>query len=212
SPNGWLRDKAQQMLVHRRDRAAVPRLEELARRSKEPLGRLHALCTLDGLGTLRPELLEKALLDPHPGVRRHAVRLCETPAARSPGVEEALVKLAAAPAPMVRVQLAYTLGCFDSAACAAALGRLLREGAKDPYLSAAALSSLNRKNVGRVVETVLAGPGDAPPTLTQQLLQSALGFGHMPAAAALVSRLAPPGGGRYRTAGPPNLGGFLDAL
>jgi putative membrane-bound dehydrogenase-like protein len=212
SPNGWLRDKGQQMLVQGGDRSVVPRLEERARRAESPLGRLHALCTLDGLHALKPELLEKALGDAHPGVRRHAVRLSEDPAARSPRVEGAVVKLAADADPMVRVQVAYTLGCFDGGAPAAALGHLLRQGSHDPYLTAAALSSLGRKNVGRVVDMVLAGPGDVSPALTQNLFQSALGFGDMRAAGALVSHLARPRDGRYGTAQFAHLADWLDAL
>src|SRR5262249_27111782 len=77
SPSGWQRDTAQQMLLWKADRSAVPLLEKMAVKSERPLARLHALCTLDGLKALTPELLRAALGDAHPGVRRHAVRLCE---------------------------------------------------------------------------------------------------------------------------------------
>src|SRR5205823_444511 len=77
SPGGWQRDTAQQMLLWRADKKAVPLLEKLARTGKRPVARLHALCTLDGLGALDAGTLRAALADPHPGVRRHAVRLCE---------------------------------------------------------------------------------------------------------------------------------------
>ena len=39
--------------------------------------RLQALCTLDGLRKASPELLEKALSDSHPDVRRNAMRIAE---------------------------------------------------------------------------------------------------------------------------------------
>ena len=55
----------------------MPLLEKLTIDCQRPLGRLHALCTLDGLNALTPALLRRALTDAHPGVRRHAVRLCE---------------------------------------------------------------------------------------------------------------------------------------
>ena len=76
SPSGWQRDMAQQMLLWRGDQAAVPLLKKLASTSARPLARLHALCTLDGLNALTPESWQ-GLADAHPGVRRHAVRLCE---------------------------------------------------------------------------------------------------------------------------------------
>src|SRR5438093_1593721 len=55
--NGWWRDAAQRLLVERRERAAIPRLEKLARTASRPLARLHALYTLDGLSALTPEML-----------------------------------------------------------------------------------------------------------------------------------------------------------
>jgi putative membrane-bound dehydrogenase-like protein len=212
SPNGWLRDKAQQMLVMRQDRSAVPLLEEAAARGASALGRLHALCTLDGLAALQPALLERALADPHPGVRRHAVRLGETPAARSPGVREALLRLVDDPNAPVRLQLAYSLGCWDDAECDRALARLLRRDTGDPYLKAAALSSLTRSNVGRVVEALLAGPGEVPPTLTADLLQSALGFGDAKAGVSLSGYLARSEDGHHRAEQFAGLARVLDTL
>src|SRR5438876_2570938 len=50
SPNGWQRDTVQQMLIQRKDLAAVPLLEKLAIDNRRAVCRLHALCTLDGLG------------------------------------------------------------------------------------------------------------------------------------------------------------------
>jgi putative membrane-bound dehydrogenase-like protein len=211
SPNGWLRDKAQQMLVRRGDRSAVAALEARVSKGETALGRLHALCTLDGLQSLRPEVLRQVLGDAHPGVRRHAVRLSETPAARSPQVEAALVKAVGDPDPAVRLQLAYSLGAWDSAGCGRALGRLLRQNAGDPYIAAAALSSLTQKNLAAVAEAALAAE-DLPPALTQGLLQSAVGFGEPRAAAALLNHLARPRDGRYGPGQFSALAGWLDSL
>ena len=71
------------MLLWQADKAAIEPLVKLAKESKRPQARLHALCTLDGLsqlygeGSLPDELLIAAMSDDHPGVRRHAVRLSE---------------------------------------------------------------------------------------------------------------------------------------
>src|SRR5262249_52915466 len=83
SPHGTPRDLAGQMLLWRNDSSAAPALEKLAR-GKRPEARLHALCVLAGLGKLTPRLVRQALADPHPGVRRHAVRLAESVLAREP--------------------------------------------------------------------------------------------------------------------------------
>src|SRR5207244_1138626 len=85
SPNGTQRDLAQAMLVWEKDEAAVKPLEIMAQTSLRPEARLHALCTLDGLGDLWTSHVQWKLSksdlflrkDKHPGVRRHALRIWE---------------------------------------------------------------------------------------------------------------------------------------
>src|SRR5439155_13701923 len=48
STNAWNRQTAQRLLWERREKSAVPLLVDLAKKSKSPLGRLHALYTLGG--------------------------------------------------------------------------------------------------------------------------------------------------------------------
>ena len=75
--NAWWRETAQRLLVERGDQSAVGPLSMLLREGQTPQARLHALCTLDGLKALEPELIGPALDDPHFAVRTHAVRLAE---------------------------------------------------------------------------------------------------------------------------------------
>ncbi len=60
NPSGTLRDMAQQLLVARKDAAAVPHLKQLTANSSRPVARLHALCTLDGLASLDVATLLRA--------------------------------------------------------------------------------------------------------------------------------------------------------
>jgi putative membrane-bound dehydrogenase-like protein len=213
SPNGPLRDKAQQLLIERRDASAAQMLEATAMRSERPLARLHALCTLEGLQALRPQLIQRALADAHAGVRRHAVRLSESRAARSAEVEAAALKLFADADPIVRLQLACSLGAWDSAAAGRALGQLLKRDGRDPYVKAAALSSLTPASLTFVLETVLAGsPDDTPPSLTADLLKTATGFGNWRAAATVMDRLVKSQGGADRALQFAALASWLDAL
>ncbi|MEO7413683.1 MAG: c-type cytochrome [Opitutaceae bacterium] len=53
-PNGWIRDTAQRLLVERGDRSVVPALTQLVANGKDPLGRIHALWTLEGLFAALP--------------------------------------------------------------------------------------------------------------------------------------------------------------
>ncbi len=77
-PNGWWRDTAQQLLVLKQDKSVVPALQTMVRTSKNPLGRFHALWTLEGLGALSAALAREALGDPDPGMRIQAIRASET--------------------------------------------------------------------------------------------------------------------------------------
>ncbi len=55
--NGWRRDTAQRLLIERGDRAVVPALRDLARGGGDPVPRLHALWTLEGLASVDPDTL-----------------------------------------------------------------------------------------------------------------------------------------------------------
>jgi mono/diheme cytochrome c family protein len=62
-PNGWRRDHAQQELIHRQARAAIPALRQLLRQpAMQPS--LHAFWTLEGLGALNDSSLQAALDHP----------------------------------------------------------------------------------------------------------------------------------------------------
>lgn len=76
-PTGWWRITAQRLLVERRDPASRPLLAELALRGENPLGRLHALWTLDGFDALDTATKFAALRDPDERVRAAAIRLAE---------------------------------------------------------------------------------------------------------------------------------------
>lgn len=77
-PNGWWRDKAQQLIVLRQDRSVVPQLETLARQDKNMLARFHALWSLEGLNALDVTLVRDLLQDPNPRLRIQALRASET--------------------------------------------------------------------------------------------------------------------------------------
>ena len=74
--SGWWRDTAQRLLVQRQAKAAAPALRKLAE-SANPLARLHALWTLEGLGLLTPADVKKAFADSAAIVRATAMRLAE---------------------------------------------------------------------------------------------------------------------------------------
>lgn len=109
--NGWYRDMAQRVLVERNDRAAIAPLTRLALEGDNPLGRFHALWTLEGLDHRDPAVLFTLLDDPDAMVKATALRLLE-PLASDKNIrmrlERSLRKrLPAAPQELV-LQMAFT--------------------------------------------------------------------------------------------------------
>ena len=77
-PNGWWRDTAQKLLVLRQDKSVLPALSKLATESKNPLARIHALWTLEGLGSVDAAMVRGAMKDADAHVRAAAIRVSET--------------------------------------------------------------------------------------------------------------------------------------
>ena len=109
-PNGWWRDTAQRLIILRGDHSVVPALADLARNNENPLARLHALWTLEGLDAVEPELLTMKLKDTDERIRRAAIRIAEPLIAKDdPQFVAALKPLAEDPSPRVATQLALSI-------------------------------------------------------------------------------------------------------
>ncbi len=154
STNAWQRETAQRLLFERQDRSVIPALEQVARRSPSPLGRLHALYTLEGLAALSDDLLEHALTDAEPRLRAHALRLCEPRLRRSPGLLSNAVRLTDDADALVRFQLALSLGEAPAEEAVEPLVRLARHVTRDGLLSTAILTSV-ANNAERVAGRLL---------------------------------------------------------
>ena len=194
SPNGWQRDKVQQVLLWRNDATAVPLLEKLAVDSDNPLARLHALCTLDGLQALKPELVEQALRDPHPGVRENALRLAETRG--TPAVIAEAVKRITEQDPKLLLQLAFSLGAWEDPRAGAALGQLAVSHGQDPWIRAAIMSSAV-PHAGALVETVLQGNPEFVGTWRPLLFAQLLGLADRSSLARLLAPVLTPRDGQF---------------
>ena len=201
TPNGCQRDLAQQLLIDRADPTALPLLRRMveARGSRvdgrQPplaLARLHALCTLDGLKDgLTVPVVVTALHDPHPGVRRHAVRLCEQAGLPKGDLIAPLAKLVDDADPQVRLQLAYTLGEIKHTRADELLGRMAVKANGDPILMAAVLSSLNADNLTAVLAEATMAASDQT-GLLQQLLSQAAAFKNDAAVVSILTRATEP--------------------
>jgi mono/diheme cytochrome c family protein/glucose/arabinose dehydrogenase len=161
-PNGWWRDTAQQLLVQRRDPAAVPALKALAA-GADARAKLHALWTLDAFGALEPDLVMTGLRDPSRDVRVSAIRLAERwlrtgdPA----GLTAAVIALAADPDWTVRAQVGGSLGELPGASKATAVAGFLERNGADPTAMDAALSGVGGLEAS-VIDAISKASEDTP--------------------------------------------------
>lgn len=147
-PTGWWRLTSQRLLVERRDPAAVPLLITLARRGENPLGRLHALWTLEGCRALDASTLAAAMEDADEWVRAAAIRLTERSLdpAREAQLLARVTRAIEDPSAPVRLQATLTASALRSPEALAVVARLVRGGG-DPLFRVAALSGLRDREL-----------------------------------------------------------------
>ncbi|HZW33309.1 MAG TPA: PVC-type heme-binding CxxCH protein, partial [Isosphaeraceae bacterium] len=141
-PDGWHRDTASRLLYQRQDRSAVAPLRRLAAGSERPIGRAHALSALAGLGALEPGDVLAALSDPEPRLRAHALRLAEPFGRDRVPIQQRMEEMVDDPDPMVRYQLAFSLGALPGPKAAPALAALAKRDGADRWMRVALLSSV----------------------------------------------------------------------
>jgi putative heme-binding domain-containing protein len=174
SPNGMIRDLAMGLIVERQDKECVPLLEKLAKASKLPQGRMQALCALEGLGQLKSDLVRAGMRDARWEVRCQAIRLTESQPKEEQffSVDEYQASRISTP---VDLQLACSIGRRGAKESAAMLQSLFTMSYDDPFLVAAALSSLSATNVSEVIRNILTRTAPTP-ELAVRLIASAAGF------------------------------------
>ena len=192
SSNGWQRDLVQQLLIDQADAKAIPLLRLQARQNPNPLCRMHSLCTLDGIqGGITAELVSESLTDPHPAVRRHAIRLLESLGEPDLKTIARLSRLADDSDQQVRLQLAYSLGNFKQPDVGRLLGKIARQSANDGYMLTAVMSSVGKDNLEQVLVEV-TNDGSVPVELLEVLLGQATALRHQPSLVSLLSRATEP--------------------
>ncbi len=177
-PNGWARDTAHQLLLAERsdkkDGALIRELLFSYSRGGTDLARLHALCVLDGLNGLALADVERALNDDHPAVRTHAIRFLERFDGKEledsgPFAKTLARRLVRERDPQVRMQLAYSLGTWNTPLTAEMLIDLLRDKTNDSYLMAAGLCSINGTSAPALLSAVREEK-NVPPQMIGPLL------------------------------------------
>ncbi len=160
-PNGWRRDTAQRLLVERSDPALIEPLKKWAANCPEPLGRLHALWTLEGIGAADWSLVINAFQDPDPQMRAAAVRICGSLDAEPAHLRD-LLSLAGDSSPAVRLQVLLRLGDFsDHQEARQVMNGLLTPNLKNALFRDATISGLVNNEVAFLSEMPTdSGGGD----------------------------------------------------
>jgi putative heme-binding domain-containing protein len=198
SPNGWRRDTAHRLLIHRNHPSAAEPLRRLALSTKNPKVRVQVLWVLENLGALTPEPVLAALVDLHPQVRRNAVRVAGRLVAAVPELTEALLARTDDEDPSVRLEMALSLGNWPDGRAGEALAKLAKRDGSNPWFRAAVLSSAPA-HVGTLLAAFQPGKGGPPPEgLIEPLVNLAGGGENHHDLIALIEAVARPereGGG-----------------
>ena len=162
SPNGWWRDTVQR-IMEQRETDQVGRLAELCRSHSSAAVRVQAIYTLQHIATSDNAdsigLLLSALKDRHPEVRRNALILLEVPLLHGESqLPDEVLPLVDDPSPIVRRQLAFSLGGCRHRSAAEVLATILSQNAGDTRIVDAVMTSLRPDSIGTVLnQTVTSG-------------------------------------------------------
>ena len=136
-PNQWWRITAQRLLLERQDQGTLPLLTRIFTESPNAKARLHTLYALENLNALGTEHISKALNDPEPGVREHALVLAE----KYPTLLPEILSLIDDASPQVAYQAVLSLGQFSDPKVPGVLAHLAEKNAEAPLYRLAVLSS-----------------------------------------------------------------------
>lgn len=147
-PNGWRRDTAQRLIVLRGDKSVVPQLQKLAREGAEPLGRMHALWTLDGLGASSLQVASAAMTDADFRVKLAAIRISEPLLADDSGLVQKVREAGYDEDMAVVVQAINSLRFAKTKEAQAAISEIASAYPESDLVMASAQSSLNYREGG----------------------------------------------------------------
>ncbi|GAB3947606.1 hypothetical protein GCM10028805_20160 [Spirosoma harenae] len=161
SPDGWHRDMAQGLLIDRADKRVGASLMNLAQKGDQPLGRFHAMWTLDGLKLSNPAMLLSLVNDPNSLVSSTAIRLLEPFAMSDKVIRTKLGKQLLAnweKAPIEQIlQMTLTAGVLDPAEAHPLLANIVQQYGESPLIRDAAMSSLQNQEFA-FLQRLLASP------------------------------------------------------
>lgn len=156
-PNGIIRDTAQRLLVERNPSTATTPLKDVLSKSENPLARMHALWTLEGMYRLDLPTLKLALQDKDWRVRTQAIRIAE-PILGTRDRDQLLdnvLKLEADTQPNVRLQFVLTTSAVGIPRTDDVIARVLKQDSHNLFVRDAALSGMRAREL-EILQRILA--------------------------------------------------------
>ncbi len=148
--NGWVRNKAQQILVDRSDKSIELPLREILRSDSQSLARIHALWTMEGLGILKKDDVLALLKSTDWTLRRQALTVLPSVLTRE-NYKDFLPVLIAMLQDNDMLSAPYLaflnphIQVFDAAAARAILLDLSKKYASNIFISDAVISNLQNR-------------------------------------------------------------------
>ncbi|HVT28599.1 MAG TPA: c-type cytochrome, partial [Lacipirellulaceae bacterium] len=153
--NQWRRMTALRLIYERQDPSVAELVRARYANCKRPECRIAMLYAIDSLNALTEHDLLEGLADPHPQVRRHALRLSEPMLDKSAVVSEKVLSLTTDSDPVVQFQLAFTLGESHHRAATKALADILIRSPQNRDITDAVLTSIADR-AGGVLKVLMA--------------------------------------------------------
>lgn len=164
--NFWWRMNAQRILIDSQQKELKGDLKQVVFNESNPFARLHALWTLEGMGTLDSETVIKALSDKEAGIRENAIKLAESFLNNSPEMVSELLKLQDDNNSKVRLQLLCTLGFVEGPNAFQARKKLLFQDIDDRWVQLAGLAAPFSESF-KLMEPVLGNFNKANPSYVE---------------------------------------------
>ena len=162
-PNGWVRDRAQQMLVEGKHVQVASTLREFLKSGGDHIRLVHALWTLEGLGRLQTEDLLPLLKHPVWAVRMNALSVLPAVTTKDnyrqflTVLENILAEKDTLSAPLVAFCV-QALRPFDQKAADDLLNNVTRQNPENEFVADAVISNLENKEAAFLKQVVAFDP------------------------------------------------------
>lgn len=151
--NGWMRDKAQQMIIDGKHIVMEDKLRGLLSDPSQPLAAIHALWSLEGLGRLTPDDVQAIFKHTDWRLKAQALAAMGSAVDRQNYLQYSpiLNELAGTPDTLIAPDIAYLAGkiqSLDNGTAHGILASLAQKYPRSPYVSDALISTLKGKENG----------------------------------------------------------------